>query len=74
MCEYVTRRDSLRASYTLPNATSRSEAYATDDTEAGVAMVVGQTAMIPPYPIRVGPSCASYPRINLDTSEVPRSI
>jgi len=50
------------------------EVYATDDTEVGVATVVGQTAMIPPSPKRVGPSCASYPRINLDTSEVPRSI
>lgn len=50
------------------------DVYATDGTEVGVATVVGQTAMIPPSPKRVGPSCASYPRINLDTSEVPRSI
>jgi hypothetical protein len=47
----------------LLSALSMKEAYATDDREAGAAMVVGQTAMIPPSPTELVPAVHPIPEL-----------
>lgn len=45
------------------SALSIREVYATGDRDAGAAMVVGQTAMIPPSPSELVPAVHSIPEL-----------
>jgi hypothetical protein len=60
--EYATD-DREAECYILLSALSMREAYATDDREAGTAMVVGQTAMIPPSPSKLVPAVHPIPEL-----------